>query len=324
MSTTPSPPSHTVRVAMTETMSIYAPMPERVEDLMQLDGHLEELRAANVAHHIDLIAKAAAVGAKVVGLGELFAAPYFALGSITAEVRELWCGLAEDAKSGPTITALCAAAQKYQVVLVAPLFELDPHTQKRFNTAVVIDETGRVLGSYRKNHIPAGTNEQGTFQETLFYGPSDGAMANDPTFNVSSNAHYPVFKTSAGNLGIAICYDRHFEGVVRTLSANGAQLIFSPAVTFGAHSKRMWELEFQVDAARHNVFIAGSNRKGSEPPWNQEFFGASLFCGPTGVIERLPAPYGLVLADLDLGTLNSAAGSGWNLGRDRRPSTYAE
>jgi N-carbamoylputrescine amidase len=311
-----------VRIAMTETCSVYAPMPARIEDLPRLAGHLDELRAANVSHHVDLIAQAAEAGAQIVGLGELFAAPYFALGEITDEVQDLWRSLAEDSAAGPTITALRAAAKMHEVTLIAPIYELDATTQKRFNTAVVIDETGCILGKYRKNHIPAGSNEQGTFQETLFYGPSDGAMGNDPAFNVSTNPHYPVFQTTHAKIGVSICYDRHFEGVVRALSSNGAELIFSPAVTFGAHSQRMWGLEFQVDAARHNVFIAGSNRKGSEPPWNQEYFGASYVTGPNGRIEARSSAPCLILADLDLTQLASGAGSGWDLARDRRADTY--
>ena len=319
---TPPPAERTVRVAMTETKNVFGPMPARVEDLLQLDGRLDELRAANVAHHIELIAAAAEADAKLVGLGELFAAPYFALGEIPDDVAQMWQRLAEDAASGPTVTELRAAAQAHDVTLIAPIFERDATTGQRFNTAVVIDETGRLLGKYRKNHIPSGSNEQGSFQETLFYGPGDGDLQNDPAFNVSTNPHFPVFQTRHAKVGIAICYDRHFEGVVRTLATGGAELIFSPAVTFGAHSRRMWELEFQVDAARHNVFIAGSNRKGAEPPWNQAYFGASHFTGPMGPVAPLPAPPGLVLADLDLADLQTGTHSGWQLARDSRPTIY--
>ncbi len=99
-----------------------------------------------------------------------------------------------------------------------------------------------------------GANEQGRFAETFYYGRGE------------SRPLYPVFKTSVGVIGVDICYDRHFEGVVGALARAGARLIFSPAVTFGAKSRRLWELEFLVDAARHRVFIGGSNRRGSEKP----------------------------------------------------------
>ena len=77
------------------------------------------------------------------------------------------------------------------------------------------------------------------------------------------NPFFPVFETSVARIGIATCYDRHFEGVVRSLARAGAEIVFSPAVTFGTKSRRMWDLEFPVDAARHGVFIGGSNRAGS-------------------------------------------------------------
>ena len=77
-----------------------------------------------------------------------------------------------------------------------------------------------------------------------------------------------------------------------------------------------------IDAARHRLFIAGSNRRGSEPPWNQDFFGASYFSGPTGRIEALQAPKNLVLADLDLASLSGPCSSGWDLARDLRPEIY--
>ena len=84
--------SRVVRAALTETRNAFADMPARVDDLGRLAGRMEEVRAANVEHHIELIARAAAAGAQVIGLGELFTAPYFAL-----DRSELWFELAEDA-----------------------------------------------------------------------------------------------------------------------------------------------------------------------------------------------------------------------------------
>ena len=92
-----------------------------------------------------------------------------------------------------------------------------------------------------------------------------------------------------------------------SLAHEGAELVFSPAVTFGAKSQRMWHLEFAVDAARHNVFIGGSNRKGVEPPWNQPYFGESHFVGPNGVLQESVSTHpNLVIADVDLGELQAA------------------
>jgi predicted amidohydrolase len=106
------------------------------------------------------------------------------------------------------------------------------------------------------------------------------------------------------------------------LAHHGAELVFSPAVTFGAKSRRMWDLEFPVDAARHNLYIGGSNRSGVEPPWTQPYFGASYFTGPNGEVPRLPSRPELVVAELDLAVLRQPDPSGWNLPRDRRPDIY--
>ena len=307
-----------VRVALTQTRNVFEPMPATVEQLSQLDGKLEALREANLAHHVELIEAAAAAGARAVGLGELFSGPYFAL-----EENPLWFDMAENPVNGPSVTALAEAAARLGVVIVAPIFELDPESGSRFNSAVVLDADGTNLGRYRKNHIPAGKNERASFHETFYYGPGEGAVVM-PGRNLSDNAHFPVFDTAIGPIGVAICYDRHFP-VVATLAREGARLIFCPAVSFGVTSRRMWELEFAVDAARHGLFIAGSNRIGAEPPWTVEYYGASGFWGPGGKVEPVPdadLPSQLVVADLDLAGLAGPADSGWDLPRDARPEIY--
>jgi len=310
--------SRTIRVALSETCNVFADMPSSVAELSQLTDRLDELRTANLRHHVDLIRRASEAGAALIGLGELFAAPYFAL-----EAQPMWLALAEDALTGPTVTALRDVARAHAIIVVAPIYELDAETDKRFNTAVVIDEKGEILGKYRKTHIPAGSNEQGEFCETFYYGRSDGNLGEWPA-NISSNPFFPVFQTSCCRLGVAICYDRHFEGVMQQLAANGAELVVCPAVTFGAKSRRMWEIEFPVEAARHNVFIAGSNRRGAEPPWNQEYFGGSYFTGPNGRLEPRDSADELVVADLDLALLSGADPSGWDLERDLRPEIYRD
>lgn len=303
-----------VRAALTQTVNAFADMPDRVEDLDRLEGRLEEIRCANVDHSVGLIAAARAAGVGIVCLGELFTAPYFALTK-----NPMWMALAEDPATGPTVTTLREVAADLAIVIIAPIYELDGKTGRRFNTAVVIDSDGRVLGKYRKAHIPCGANEQGEFIETFYYGRSDGPQ-NEPSESVlGDNPYFPAFKTSVGNVGVAICYDRHFEGVVAALARAGAQMVFSPAVTFGAKSQRMWEHEFLVDACRHRVFIGGSNRSGAEKPWNQPYFGATYFAGRDG--EKLLDLSGqpeLVIADLDLDAVARPDPSGWDLKRDAR------
>jgi N-carbamoylputrescine amidase len=306
----------TVRLAVTQTVNAFSDMPARVADLGELEGRLGELRDANVAHHVELMREAKRQGVQVIGFGELFPGPYFALGK-----DPMWFGLAEDARSGPTVTTLAGVARELELVVVAPIYEQDP-SGRRFNTAVLIDHTGSVLGKYRKTHLPCGENEQGSFDEPFYYDKSDGQ--NDPgPRNVSKNPFFPVYETRVGKVGVAICYDRHFEGVMYSLAHEGAELVFAPAVTFGQKSQRMWHLEFQVEAARHGLFIAGSNRKGSEPPWNQPYFGESHVTGPNGVLPDVSTHEKLVIAEVELDVLGRPDPSGWNLPRDARYDIYS-
>ena len=204
---------------------------------------------------------------------------------------------------------------------MCPIYEHVVETDERFNTAVIIDATGEVLGHYSKTHIPHGANEQEQFLEKIFFDGSSGRQ-NTHRANVSSNAYFPVFETKVGRIGVSICYDRHFGGVARTLAQNGAELIFSPAATFGAKSERMWELEFPVDACRNAVFIGGSNRLGVEPPYTQRYFGRSYFASPDGRLKNLSDDVRLVVSDCDLDLLARPDPAGWHLIRDVRGAIY--
>ncbi len=309
---------NTVRVAMTQTLNAFRDMPDSLDGIASLADRLDDIRSANVRHNLDLLMRAGSSGIQAVCLGELFTAPYFAL---TRD--DLWFSLAEDAATGPTISEISEAAARLGIVVVAPIYECEMETGRRFNTAVVIDADGTVLGKYRKVHIPVGGNEQACFDERYYYEPSR-VPQNEPSPSIlGDNPYFPVFKTAVGNIGVSICYDRHFEGVTRSLHHAGAQIIFSPAVTFGAKSKRMWEIEFEVDAARHGLYLGGSNRLGAEKPWNQPYFGRSSFFGPDGRVANISEDPCLAIAECDLDVLEKPDDSGWDLSRDARPSVYS-
>ena len=308
-----SQPRRLVRAALTETINAYDQMPASVDEIHTLADRLEEIRRANVEHHIQLMSAARAQEAQVICFGELFTAPYFALST-----DPMWLPMAEDAQSGPTVRRLQEAAKEHQMIVVAPIYEYDSAQDQRYNTAVVIDEHGRYLGKFRKAHIPYGSNEQGEFHENFYYGRSDANNEPCPG-NVSKDPLFPVFETSLGNIGVAICYDRHFPYVMWTLAKQGAELIFCPSITFGSKSERMWNIEFPTDAARHNIYIGGSNRRGKEPPWTQHYYGQSYFVGPNGKLYNLSSHPDLVVSDVDLDSLCEADPSGWNVARDSRP-----
>ena len=304
----------TIRAALTQTRNVYTPMPDSVGDLNSVAPYLESIRRANVEHHIGLIEQARDRGAGVVGLGELFTAPYFAL-----RRDPVWLGMAEDARSGPTVTSIRETAKRLEMVIVAPIYE--QAADGRFNTAVVIDSDGRVCGRHRKCHIPWGTNEQGGFDERFYYQPSNGAPFAEGR-STGGNPYLGVFETGVGRLGVATCYDRHFEGVMSGLARGGAEIVFSPAVTFGEKSRRLWQMEFEVEAVRHGLFIGGSNRFGVEPPWNQHYFGESHFVGPNGRLEDRSDVSNLVISDIDLEVLRRPDPAGWDIRGDTRPEIY--
>ena len=302
----------TLCAGLTQTKNAYTGMPDRVEELEALSSELEAISQANLDHHAVLIAAAAAQGVQVLGLGELFTGPYFAL-----QVQEFWRGMAESSFDGPSVSFLQEQAKAHQMVLVAPIYEQTG--ERRFNTAVFIDADGRRLGHYRKVHIPKGKNESGKFDEAFYYQASEGEPQEG---SLSSNPFFPVFQSAYARIGAAICFDRHFEGVMSGLADGGAQLAFSPAVTFGAKSRRLWAHEFQTDATRNQMFIGGSNRSGAEPPWNTSYFGESHFVGPNGPLENRSNHAELIVADLPLAALHAPDPAGWDLRRNRRPSCY--
>ena len=102
-----------VRAALTQTINAFPDMPA---DLTQLEGRLEEVRQANVTHHLALVSEAKAQGVKVICFGELFPAPYFALRN-----DPMWLGLAEDAHTGKTVTTLREVAQRESMIIIAPI-----------------------------------------------------------------------------------------------------------------------------------------------------------------------------------------------------------
>ena len=280
------------------------------------DAPIEDIKRANIDKHLGFIEQAAQQGVQILCMQEVFTTPYFC-----AEQNPHWYGLVERIPDGPTTKLMQEIAKQHQMVIVAPIYE-EEMAGVYYNTAAVIDADGTYLGKYRKTHIPCGQNDRGSFHETFYYGSSDGNLGVHRA-NIARNPFFPVFQTSIGNVGVAICYDRHFEGVVHSLKEGGAELVFCPAITFGKKSQKVWHQEFLVDAVRHGVFIGGSNRLGSEPPWTIEYFGESYFCGPQGLCPVIASPTGLVMSDLDLTELTEPDPSGWNLPRDIRYDIYS-
>ena len=267
-----------------------------------IQAHANMPKQEAVDKHLGLIAKAAAEGAQVTCLQEIFHGPYFC-----AEQDPKWYATAER-DDGPIVTRMCAAAREHRMVLVVPFFE-EAQTGVYYNAAVVIDRDGSVLGKYRKTHIP---QVGPCFWEKYYFKPG--------------NLGYPVFDTAVGRIGLIICYDRHFPEVARQVGLKGAELVFNPSATVESLSRYLWELEQPAHAVANGYWIAAINRVGTEEPLNpNRFYGSSYFCDPRGQIVAKASDRDdeVLVADLDLDQIRKVRDT-WQFLRDRRPETYHE
>ncbi len=131
---------------------------------------------------------------------------------------------------------------------------------------------------------------------------------------------------SSADIGVYICYDRHFPEGARCLGLNGAEIIFNPSATVAGLSEYLWKLEQPAHAVANGYFVGAINRVGYEAPWNiGEFYGQSYFCDPRGqiVAEAARDKDELVVADLDFDMIREVRNT-WQFFRDRRPDAYGQ
>jgi N-carbamoylputrescine amidase len=265
------------------------------------EGTIAEIVDAMVQKHIPLIEEAGEQGVQILCLQEIFNTPYFCPGQDSK-----WYASAE-AVPGPTVNLMAAYAKKYEMVMIVPIYERE-QSGFLYNTAVVIDADGSILGKYRKNHIP----QTGGFWEKFFFKPG--------------NLGYPVFQTKYAKVGVYICYDRHFPDGARCLGLNGAEIVYNPSATTVGQSQYLWKLEQPAHAVANGYFMGCINRVGTEAPWNLgKFYGTSYFVDPRGKIlaEASEDKDELLVAEFDLGLIDEVR-SKWQFYRDRRPETYGE
>ena len=265
------------------------------------DEPLDTIREANVDKHVKMIEKAADEGVQIICMQEIFTGPYFC-----AEQTTRWYDSTEAIPDGPTTQRMMQLAKRHKMVIVVPIYEVET-TGVYYNTAAVIDADGTYLGKYRKNHIP---HVAPGFWEKFYFKPG--------------NLGYPVFKTKYADVGVYICYDRHFPEGARELGLNGAEIVFNPSATVAGLSEYLWKLEQPAHAVANAYFVGAINRVGFEKPWNiGEFYGQSYFCNPRGKIiaEASRDKDELVTAELDLDQIREVRNT-WQFFRDRRPETY--
>lgn len=265
------------------------------------DASLSATKQAMIDKHVDLIGQAAAAGAQIVCLQEIFYGPYFC-----AEQTTKWYDFTEPVPGGPTIKLMQELAAKHRMAMIIPVYEVEQQGIY-YNTAAVIHNDGTYLGKYRKTHIP---HVAPGFWEKYYFRPG--------------NLGYPVFDLGFAKIGVYICYDRHFPEGARALGLNGAEIVFNPSATVAGLSEYLWKLEQPAHAVANGYFVGAINRVGTEAPWNiGEFYGQSYFCDPRGrIIAQASRDKDEVLtADLDLSMITEVRNT-WQFFRDRRPDLY--
>lgn len=250
----------------------------------------------NLDKAVSMIALAAERGARLIATQQMFNLPWFA-----CEKGETAFEYAEPLE-GPTITRLQKEAARLGVVLVPTLFEKDGDSC--FSSAVIIEKDGRVLGRYRKMHLP----EIPFWEEKYFFKAGD--------------LGFPVFDTSVGRIGVQICWDNFFPEGSRILALRGAQIIIAPTAAALASQSR-WEKMICANAISNNVFVLRVNRSGKEK--HQEFYGRSFCVSPFGdfVAEPTAANDAILFSDLNLKEVSEAREI-WSFFKDRRPDQYME
>jgi len=268
--------------------------------------------AANLTKAIAKVAEARAAGAALVCLPELFRSQYFA----QREDAALF-DLAEPVP-GPSTEALGRAAQRAGVVVIAPLFERRAPGLYH-NSAAVIDADGRLVGVYRKMHIP----DDPAYYEKFYFTPGD--------------LGFRAFDTRVGRIGTLVCWDQWYPEGARLTALQGANVLFYPTAIGwhpaekDAHGKEQldaWRTIQRSHAIANGCYVAAVNRVGRERPEGTateglEFWGSSFIADPFGtVVAEAPADReAIVLAQVDLARIEEVR-RGWPFLRDRRIDAY--
>ena len=267
-----------------------------------------ETPAENLRRTIPRIEEAAARGAKIVGLQEMFTTKYFCIDENLDRFD-----LAEPIPAGTTTQELCRVAARLGVVIVAPLFEARG-SEVYHNTAAIIDADGTFLGKYRKMHIP----QDPCFEEKFYFTPGD--------------LGFRAWETAFGKIGVCICWDQWFPEAARLTALAGAQILFYPTAigwlpeekaALGAAQHCAWETVQRGHAVANGCYVAATNRVGVEG--RTEFWGQSFVANPYGeIVARASADKEEVLvAECDL-ALQREFRRIWPFFRDRRIDAYGE
>jgi len=264
---------------------------------------------ANIARTAELIREAASRGAQVILPPELFQGPYFCVAQ-----EERWFKQAHPWREHPCVTALAPLAAELGVVLPISIFEREgPHY---FNSLVMADADGALLGVYRKSHIPDGPG----YMEKYYFRPGDTG--------------FKVWDTRHGRLGTGICWDQWYPEAARAMALMGAEVLLYPtAIGSEPHDPTLdtaapWRRAMQGHAVSNVIPVVGANRTGFEP-WEaypnggQLFYGSSFIADHRGDLVQAfgREDEGVLAAEFDLDFLSTHRAA-WGFFRDRRPDLY--
>ncbi|CAG9861438.1 unnamed protein product [Phyllotreta striolata] len=211
-----------------------------------------------------------------------------------------WSEYAEKAEEGATTRILQTLAVENNMVIISTILERDENFEDRiWNTSVVIDNHGIVLGKQRRNHVPVVEN------------------SNEPTYYCEGDIGHPVFETEFGRIGVNICYERHYPLCWLALALNGAEIVVNPCGALGPEAEVLWNIEARNAAIANGYYVCAVNRVGMEiyeHEYEDEmgnivhhrdsgaFFGSSYVAAPNG--SRSPGlsrtKTGVLIAEFDL------------------------
>jgi len=283
--------------------------------------------AATLAATVTRVREAAARGAQIVCLKELFNAPYFC--------KSQRCERFDIAEPipGPTTERMQALAHELEIVLIAPIFERQAPGVYR-NSAAIIDADGSLLGVYRKMHIP----DDPLFNEKYYFTPGDATVDEriDRIGDMAKQASgFRVWRTRFATIGVLICWDQWYPEAARITSLLGAEILLYPTAIgwhpaekseFGAAQVDAWRTMQRSHAIANGVFVASPNRVGHEEEPGTggiEFFGNSFIADPFGrVLAQAGTAPEVLVARCDPALIDETRRN-WPFLRDRRVDAYA-
>jgi len=268
--------------------------------------------AANLKKNLEMAERAAKKGAQIICTQELFRSQYFC-----QEENHEHFKLAEPIP-GPSTEAFQKLAKKHGVVVIASLFEKRA-SGVYHNTAAVIDATGKLLGIYRKMHIP----DDPLYYEKFYFTPGD--------------LGFRSWQTRFGKIGVLVCWDQWYPEGARLTAMQGAEILFYPTAIgwhpkekakYGATQYGAWELIQRSHAVANGCYVAVPNRVGSEKPAGGdgiEFWGQSFVADTSGeiVAKASQKKEEILIVPVDLAKVDVTR-THWPFLRDRRIDAYGD